>query len=53
MFAPDVQELHDARAKNRKGELSDAELKKIQDKDIRDVVQLQESIGLQSVTDGE
>jgi 5-methyltetrahydropteroyltriglutamate--homocysteine methyltransferase len=47
------QELHDARAKNRKGELSDAELKKIQDKDIREAVKLQESIGLQSVTDGE
>jgi 5-methyltetrahydropteroyltriglutamate--homocysteine methyltransferase len=47
------QELHDARAKNRKGELSDAELKKIQDQDIREAVKLQESIGLQSVTDGE
>jgi 5-methyltetrahydropteroyltriglutamate--homocysteine methyltransferase len=47
------RELHEARAKNRKGELSDAELKKIQDKDIREAVKLQESIGLQSVTDGE
>jgi 5-methyltetrahydropteroyltriglutamate--homocysteine methyltransferase len=47
------QDLHEARAKNRKGELSDAELKKIQDKDIRDVVKLQESIGLPSITDGE
>ncbi|HYN12003.1 MAG TPA: 5-methyltetrahydropteroyltriglutamate--homocysteine S-methyltransferase [Burkholderiales bacterium] len=47
------QDLHQARAKNRKGELSDAELKKIQDKDIREVVRLQESIGLPSVTDGE
>jgi 5-methyltetrahydropteroyltriglutamate--homocysteine methyltransferase len=47
------QDLHQARAKNRKGELSDAELKKIQDQDIRDVVKLQESIGLPSVTDGE
>ena len=47
------QDLHEARAKNRKGELSDAELKKIQDQDIRDVVKLQESIGLQAVTDGE
>jgi 5-methyltetrahydropteroyltriglutamate--homocysteine methyltransferase len=47
------QDLHEARAKNRKGELSDAELKKIQDKDIRDVVKLQESIGLQAITDGE
>jgi len=45
--------LHEARAKNRKGELSDAELKKVQDKDIREVVKLQESIGLPSITDGE
>src|SRR3954467_9093677 len=47
------QDLHDARTKNRKGELSDAQLKEIQDKDIRDVVKLQESVGLQSITDGE
>ena len=47
------QDLHQARAKNRKGELSDAELKKIQDDDIRAVVKLQESIGLPSITDGE
>jgi len=47
------QDLHDARAKNRKGELSDAKLKEIQDKDIREVVKLQESVGIQSVTDGE
>jgi 5-methyltetrahydropteroyltriglutamate--homocysteine methyltransferase len=47
------QELHEARAKNRVGKLSDAELKKIQDKHIREVVKLQESIGLPSITDGE
>src|SRR5437868_4352656 len=47
------QELHEARAKNRKGELSDAKLKEIQDKDIREVVKLQESVGIQAVTDGE
>ncbi|HYR36462.1 MAG TPA: 5-methyltetrahydropteroyltriglutamate--homocysteine S-methyltransferase, partial [Burkholderiales bacterium] len=47
------QDLHEARAKNHRGELSDAELKKIQDNDIREVVKLQESIGLQSITDGE
>ena len=46
-------DLHDARAKNRKGELSEAKLKEIQDKDIREVVKLQESVGLQSITDGE
>src|SRR5512138_3270590 len=47
------QELHEARARNRRGELSDAELKKIQDKDIRDAVKLQEDLGLPSITDGE
>ena len=47
------QELHEARAKNRRGELSDAELKKIQDRDIRDAVKLQEDLGLQAITDGE
>ena len=47
------RELHEARAQNRKGELSDAKLKEIQDKDIREVVKLQESVGIQAVTDGE
>src|SRR3954467_6871426 len=47
------QDLRDARTKNRKGELSDAKLKEIQDKDIREVVNLQESVGIQAVTDGE
>jgi 5-methyltetrahydropteroyltriglutamate--homocysteine methyltransferase len=47
------QELHAARAKHKKGEISAEELRKIQDKDIREVVKLQESIGLQAVTDGE
>ena len=46
-------DLHEARAKNRKGEISDAKLKEIQDKDIRDVVKLQEDVGIQAVTDGE
>src|SRR5437763_1816656 len=47
------QDLHEARAKNRRGELSDAELKAIQDRDIREVVKMQESLGLQAITDGE
>jgi len=47
------QELHAARAKHKKGEISAEELRKIQDKAIREVVNLQESIGLQAVTDGE
>src|SRR3982751_3343623 len=47
------QELHEARAKNRKGELSDAKLKEIQDKDIREAGKLQEAGGIQATTDGE
>src|SRR5215218_11456384 len=47
------RELHEARAQNRKGELPDAKLKEVQDKAIREVVKLQEAIGLQSITDGE
>jgi len=47
------QDLHEARARNRRGELSDAELKAIQDRDIREVVKMQESLGLQAITDGE
>src|SRR3954468_14739532 len=47
------QDLHEARAKNRRGELSDAELKAIQDRDIREVVKMQEALGLQAITDGE
>src|SRR5439155_27277505 len=47
------QDLHEARAKNRRGELSGAELKAIQNRDIREVVKMQESLGLQAITDGE
>jgi len=47
------QELHEARARQRKGEIDAAELKAVQDRCIKDVVALQESIGLQAITDGE
>jgi 5-methyltetrahydropteroyltriglutamate--homocysteine methyltransferase len=47
------QELHEARAKHRRGEIDAAELKAVQDKCIREVVALQESIDLPSITDGE
>jgi len=47
------QELKDARAKAASGEITAAELRAIEDRCIRDVVKLQESVGLQSVTDGE
>jgi 5-methyltetrahydropteroyltriglutamate--homocysteine methyltransferase len=47
------QELHEARAKHRRGEIDAAALKAVQDRCIRDVVALQESIDLPSITDGE
>jgi len=45
--------LAEARAKARRGELAAEELRKIQDRCIREAVEKQEAIGLQSVTDGE
>jgi 5-methyltetrahydropteroyltriglutamate--homocysteine methyltransferase len=45
--------LHEARAKAQKGEISAAELCEVEDEAIRDVVALQESAGLQAITDGE
>lgn len=47
------QRLHEARAKAKRGEISAAELKKVQDECIREVVKLQEEVGIPSVTDGE
>jgi len=44
--------LH-ARDARKRGEISAAELRRIEDDAIRDVVVMQERIGLQSVTDGE
>src|SRR4051812_1583223 len=45
--------LHEARAKRKKGEISAEELKKSEDQHIREVVKLQEDVGLASITDGE
>jgi len=45
--------LREARAKRAKGEMSDAELKAIEDREIERVIKRQEDVGLQSVTDGE
>jgi 5-methyltetrahydropteroyltriglutamate--homocysteine methyltransferase len=45
--------LHDARAKRKKNEISAEELKKAEDQHIREVVKLQEDVGLESITDGE
>ncbi len=47
------QELHEARAKAKRGEITQQQLREVQDRCIREVVALQESIGLPSVTDGE
>jgi 5-methyltetrahydropteroyltriglutamate--homocysteine methyltransferase len=46
-------ELRDAHAKFMAGKLPEAELRKIEDRTIQDVIGLQESVGLQSITDGE
>ncbi len=45
--------LHEARAKAAVGETSRAALRAAEDQAIRDVVALQESVGLHAVTDGE
>lgn len=45
--------LKAARADHAAGKLSAAELRKIEDDAIRDVVKLQEGLGLEAITDGE
>src|SRR5689334_4809373 len=45
--------LHEARARAQKGEISSTELRSVEDAAIRDAVRLQESAGLQAITDGE
>jgi 5-methyltetrahydropteroyltriglutamate--homocysteine methyltransferase len=47
------KELQDAREKKQRGEISVDALRQVEDKAIRDVVKLQEDIGLQVATDGE
>src|SRR6185295_14748665 len=47
------QVLLDARERHRKGELPRAELRKVEDDAIRDIVRFQEGLGLQGITDGE
>src|SRR5438132_312188 len=46
-------ELHEARAKTKRGEMSAEALHALQDKHIREAVAKQESVGMQLVTDGE
>jgi 5-methyltetrahydropteroyltriglutamate--homocysteine methyltransferase len=45
--------LLEAREKRKRGELSAGELRRLEDEAIRDVVRMQEGIGMKSVTDGE
>src|SRR3954454_22880069 len=45
--------LLEAREQNQKGNLSRAELRKIEDAAIRDIVRFQEELGLKGITDGE
>ena len=47
------QELKDARAKFAKGEISQADLTKVEDKCIVDLIHKEEQLGLHAVTDGE
>ena len=46
-------ELHEARAKAKRGEMSTDALRALQDKHIREAVAKQESVGMQAITDGE
>lgn len=45
--------LLEAREKRGKGEITDEQLREAEDAAIRDVVKMQESLGLKSITDGE
>jgi 5-methyltetrahydropteroyltriglutamate--homocysteine methyltransferase len=45
--------LKEARAKRERGEISAAELKAVEDREIKAVIAEQEEVGLQAVTDGE
>lgn len=47
------QYLLDARARHGAGEIALDELRAVEDRAIRDVIRLQEEVGLQSATDGE
>jgi len=46
-------ELLEARKRRDQGDLSPAALREVEDRHIRDVVGLQEGVGLESITDGE
>jgi 5-methyltetrahydropteroyltriglutamate--homocysteine methyltransferase len=48
-----TQPLREARERHRRGEMSDAALKAVEDEEIRALIRRQEEIGLKAVTDGE
>ncbi|KAK2960306.1 putative vitamin B12 independent methionine synthase [Blattamonas nauphoetae] len=48
-----TQAIHDARAKKAAGEITDSELKAIEDREISQIVKKQAYIGLKALTDGE
>ncbi|MGA8356718.1 MAG: 5-methyltetrahydropteroyltriglutamate--homocysteine S-methyltransferase, partial [Xanthobacteraceae bacterium] len=45
--------LKEARAKREKGEISAAQLKEVEDREIERIIKKQEEVGLQVATDGE
>ena len=45
--------IHDARSRHESGELDDAGLRAIEDREILDLIRKQEAVGLQLATDGE
>jgi 5-methyltetrahydropteroyltriglutamate--homocysteine methyltransferase len=45
--------LHEARAKFARGEVSSADLKAVEDREIERIIKKQEDVGLQAITDGE
>jgi 5-methyltetrahydropteroyltriglutamate--homocysteine methyltransferase len=47
------ERLHDARVKHEEGKISDGDLRKVEDEEIRKIIAKQEEIGLKAVTDGE
>ncbi len=46
-------ELRAARERRQKGEIGAAELREVEDRAIRDVVKMQEDVGMHGITDGE
>lgn len=47
------KEVLDARNKNQNGQLSDAELRTIEDKNISELIQQELKAGMRSISDGE